>query len=131
MTQWKSKLQVGLRASSAKPKQSRLRGRAFTGQLKENGISISMDGKGRWRDHVFVERIWKFIQHEEVYLHACGSVQEARTSFDHYLELHNSTRPHSSLKAQHPIRYIPTACQNPLQQKYKSKNFHLRETQKL
>ena len=43
---------------------------AFTGRLKENGIRISMDGRGRWRDNVFVERIWKSIKYEEVYLHA-------------------------------------------------------------
>ena len=59
-----------------------------------------MDGKGRWRDNVFVERIWKSIQYEEVYLHACASVQEARASIGRYLEFYNSTRPRSSLKAQ-------------------------------
>ena len=75
---------------------------AFTGRLKEEGIKISMDGKGRWRDNVFVERIWKSIKYEEVYLHAYASVQEARTSIGRYLEFYNSTRPHSSLKAQTP-----------------------------
>jgi putative transposase len=50
---------------------------AFVGRLKENGISISMDGKGRWRDNVFVERIWKSIKYEEAYLHAYETVQEA------------------------------------------------------
>ena len=75
---------------------------AFTGRLKEEGIRISMDGKGRWRDNVFVERIWKSIKYEEVYLHAYASAQEARTSIGRYLEFYNSTRPHSSLKAQTP-----------------------------
>ena len=75
---------------------------AFTGRLKENGISISMDGKGRWRDNVFVERIWKSIKYEEVYLHAYASVSEARTSIARYLEFYNSIRPHSSLKALTP-----------------------------
>jgi putative transposase len=75
---------------------------AFTGRLKENGIGISMDGKGRWRDNVFVERIWKSIKYEEVYLHAYASVSEARTSIGRYLEFYNSIRPHSSLKAQTP-----------------------------
>jgi putative transposase len=75
---------------------------AFTGRLKENGISISMDGKGRWRDNVFVERIWKSIKYEEVYLHAYASVHEARTSIARYLEFYNSIRPHSSLKALTP-----------------------------
>jgi putative transposase len=72
---------------------------AFVGRLKENGISISMDGRGRWRDNVFVERIWKSIKYEEVYLHAYASVNEARTSIARYLEFYNSIRPHSSLKA--------------------------------
>jgi putative transposase len=71
---------------------------AFTGQLRKNGIAISMDGKGRWRDNVFVERIWKSIKYEEVYLHAYASVSEARMSIGRYLEFYNSIRPHSSLK---------------------------------
>jgi putative transposase len=75
---------------------------AFVGRLKENGISISMDGKGRWRDNVFVERVWKSIKYEEVYLHAYASVSEARTSIGRYLEFYNSIRPHSSLKALTP-----------------------------
>jgi putative transposase len=70
---------------------------AFTGRLKEEGIKISMDGKGRWRDNVFVERIWKSIKYEEVYLHAYESVQQARESIGRYLEFYNSVRPHSSL----------------------------------
>ena len=61
-----------------------------------------MDGKGRWRDNVFVERIWKSIKYEEVYLHAYASVQEARTSIARYLEFYNSIWPHSSLKALTP-----------------------------
>jgi putative transposase len=69
----------------------------FTGLLKKNGIDISMDGKGRWRDNVFVERVWKSIKYEEVYLHAYETVQEARTSIGKYLEFYNSIRPHSSL----------------------------------
>jgi putative transposase len=75
---------------------------AFTGRLKQEGIKISMDGKGRWRDNVFVERIWKSIKYEEVYLHAYASVSEARTSIGRYLEFYNSIRPHSSLKALTP-----------------------------
>jgi putative transposase len=75
---------------------------AFTGRLKENGISISMDGKGRWRDNVFVERIWRSIKYEEVYLHAYASVSEARSSIGRYIDFYNAARPHSSLKAQTP-----------------------------
>jgi len=75
---------------------------AFVGRLKENGISVSMDGKGRWRDNVFVERIWKSIKYEEVYLHAYASVGEARQSIGCYIDFYNTIRPHSSLKAQTP-----------------------------
>lgn len=74
----------------------------FTGRLKEAGIRISMDGRGRWRDNVFVERIWKSVKYEEVYLHAYASVAEARTSLGRYLEFYNSRRPHSSLGGQTP-----------------------------
>ena len=72
---------------------------AFTERLKEEGIRISMDGKGRWRDNVFVERIWKSIKYEEVYLHAYASVRQARESIGRYVEFYNSVRPHSSLGA--------------------------------
>ena len=75
---------------------------AFTGRLKKEGIRISMDGRGRWRDNVFVERIWKSIKYEEVYLRAYHSVSEARASLARYIEFYNSRRPHSSLKAQTP-----------------------------
>jgi putative transposase len=75
---------------------------AFTGRLKQEGIRISMDGRGRWRDNVFVERVWKSIKYEEVYLRAYQSVSEARASLGRYIEFYNSRRPHSSLKAQTP-----------------------------
>ena len=75
---------------------------AFTGRLKENGIAISRDGRGRWRDNVFVERVWKSIKYEEVYLHAYESVHQARTSIGKYIEFYNSIRPHSSLQALTP-----------------------------
>jgi putative transposase len=76
---------------------------AFTGLLKRESIQISMDGRGRWRDNIFVERLWKSIKYEEVYLHAYRSVSEARASLARYIEFYNSLRrPHSSLKAQTP-----------------------------
>jgi putative transposase len=71
----------------------------FTGRLKKEGIRISMDGRGRWRDNVFVERVWKSIKYEEVYLHAYETVHEARILIGRYLEFYNSIRPHSSLGA--------------------------------
>jgi putative transposase len=70
---------------------------AFVEKLEKNGIKVSMDGKGRWRDNVFVERVWKSIKYEEVYLHAYETVHEASNSIGKYLEFYNSIRPHSSL----------------------------------
>jgi putative transposase len=75
---------------------------ALTGRLKEEDIAISMDGKGRWCDNVFVERFWKSIKYEHVYLHAYESVQEARTKIGSYIDFYNTTRPHSSLNALTP-----------------------------
>jgi putative transposase len=74
----------------------------FTGLLKQNGIAISMDGKGCWRDNVFVERLWKSIKYEEVYLHAYDSVSHARNSFKRYFGFYNAKRPHSSLDRMTP-----------------------------
>ena len=81
---------------------SQFTGAAFTGVLAANGIKISMDGKGAWRDNVFVERLWRTVKYEEVYLRAYDSVSDARASLGRYLELYNSRRPHSSLDDQTP-----------------------------
>jgi putative transposase len=70
---------------------------AFTGVLSENGIAISMDGKGRWRDNAFVERLWRSVKYEEVYLKAYETVSEARASIGRYFVFYNSQRPHASL----------------------------------
>lgn len=75
---------------------------AFTDRLKQAGIAISMDGKGRWADNVFVERFWRSLKYEEVYLHAYASVSEAREKIGRYIGFFNERRPHSSLKAQTP-----------------------------
>jgi putative transposase len=77
---------------------------AFTGMLLENAIAISMDGRGSWRDNVFVERLWRSIKYEEVYLHAYDSVGQARASLGRYLDFYNRKRPHSSLAARPPDR---------------------------
>src|SRR4030081_2635493 len=76
---------------------SQFTGSAFTGLLASNGIAISMDGKGAWRDNVFVERLWRSVKYEEVYLRAYESVGEARNSIGCYLDFYNRRRPHSSL----------------------------------
>ena len=75
---------------------------AFTSVLLDNDIKISMDGKGAWRDNVFVERLWRSVKYEEVYLHAYDTPAEARASIGRYLDFYNRGRPHSSLDARTP-----------------------------
>ena len=75
---------------------------AFTRVLIDNAIAISMDGKGAWRDNVFVERLWKSVKYEEVYLRAYDSVADARASLQKYLSFYNQRRPHSSLDRKTP-----------------------------
>jgi len=74
----------------------------FTGVLKKAGVSISMDGKGRWMDNVFIERLWRSVKYEEVYLHAYESVAQARAGIDRYFRFYNSERRHQSLNRQTP-----------------------------
>jgi putative transposase len=81
---------------------SQFTGAAFTRVLAAHDIKISMDGKGAWRDNVFVERLWRSVKSEEVYLRAYDTVSEARQSIGRYLDLYNSRRPHSSLDGRTP-----------------------------
>ena len=78
---------------------------AFTGLLRHHGIRISMDGQGAWRDNVFVERLWKSVKYEEVYLKAYDTVSEARASIGQYLKFYNGRRPHSSLDRMTPDQF--------------------------
>jgi len=80
----------------------------FIAVLKDAKVAISMDGKGAWRGHVLVERLWRTVKYEEVYLRAYTSVTEARASIGRTLGFHNRTRRHSSLGGQTPDR----ACFN-------------------
>ena len=75
---------------------------AFTDVLRRNDIKISMDGKGAWRDNVFVERLWRTVKYDEVYLHAYDSVSDARSGIGRFLDFYNRRRPHSSLDDQTP-----------------------------
>lgn len=75
---------------------------AFTSLLKDHGIQISMDGKGAWRDNVFIERLWRSVKYEEVYLHAYDTVSDSRTGLRRYFDLYNRRRPHSSLGRKTP-----------------------------
>ena len=81
---------------------SQFTGQAFTGVLADNRIAISMDGKGAWRDNVFVERLWRSVKYEEVYLRAYETVGEARASIGRYIDFYNGRRPHSSLDGRTP-----------------------------
>src|SRR5512136_1658224 len=81
---------------------SQFTGAAFTGALAHNGIAISMDGKGAWRDNVFVESLWRSVKYEEVYLRAYEGVSDARASIGRYLDFYNGRRPHSSLDGATP-----------------------------
>ena len=75
---------------------------AFTKPLRDRGVAISMDGKGRFLDNVFVERLWRSLKYEEVYLHAYDSMAEAREGIRRYFDFYNSERPHQALGYQTP-----------------------------
>jgi putative transposase len=75
---------------------------AFTEALMSKSIAISMDGKGSWRDNVFVERLWRSVKYEEVYLHAYGTVSEAKEGLSRYFTFYNQRRPHSTLNRKTP-----------------------------
>lgn len=86
---------------------------AFTGVLKERSIAISMDGKGAWRDNVFVERLWRTVKYEEVYLRAYASVAEAKSSLERYFTFYNTRRPHQALDGMTPDQAYFTPQQLP------------------
>jgi putative transposase len=75
---------------------------AFVGMVQEHGIRFSMDGKGAWRDNLFVERLWKSVKYEEVYLHAYDSVSDTQQHLAAYFMFYNSGRPHSALDGRTP-----------------------------
>jgi putative transposase len=74
----------------------------FTGALKDNGIKISMDGKGRFTDNIFIERLWRSVKYEEVYIKEYKSVDELRKSLKQYFDFYNFERPHQSFEGQTP-----------------------------
>lgn len=75
---------------------------AFTGELKKHGVRISMDGKGRWMDNVYVERLWRSLKYEEVYLHAYEDAREAARRISRYFAYFNTERRHQGLDRQTP-----------------------------
>ena len=74
----------------------------WTERLKTAGVAISMDGKGRWIDNVFIERLWRSVKYEEVYLHAYANGTEARTSLTRYFSSYNAVRLHQCLEYRTP-----------------------------
>lgn len=74
----------------------------FVQAVKNNGCKLSMDGRGAWRDNVIVERLWKSVKYERVYLYAYDSVTEARKSITECMDWYNKSRPHSSLGRKKP-----------------------------
>ena len=89
---------------------------AFTGVLKENGIRISMDGKGRCMDNVFIERLWRSLKYEEVYLHAYDTVPEARAGLKRWMDFYNQRRKHQGLGRRTPdnVYYTNMAEHSPM-----------------
>jgi putative transposase len=81
---------------------SQFTGMEFISTLKAQGIAISMDGKGCWRDNVFIERFWKTLKYQEVYLRAYETVSEARSSIARYIAFYNSRRPHRAHNGRTP-----------------------------
>jgi putative transposase len=81
---------------------SQYTGEAFTGVLKENGIKISMDGKGRVMDNIFIERLWRSLKYEEIYLKEYSTVKELRKELRKYFEFYNFERPHQGLGSKTP-----------------------------
>ena len=80
----------------------------FTSELLGRNIKVSMDGKGRYTDNIFVERLWRSLKYEEVYLHAYDSILEARKAIEHYLRFYNQERVHQALGYQCPANFYDT-----------------------
>lgn len=86
---------------------------AFISVLEHHAIGINMDGKGNWLDNVFIERLWKTVKYEHVYLHAYDTVSEARNALKHYFGFYNQRCPHSALDGKTPdMAYFNQPLQN-------------------
>ena len=75
----------------------------FTDLLTEAGVKVSMDGKGRWMDNVFIERLWRSLKYECVYLRAFETGSEARAGVGKWIAYYNAERPHSALGGRTPL----------------------------
>jgi putative transposase len=87
-------------------------GKAFTGLLEQHGVQISMDGKGSYRDNLFIERLWRTVKYEEVYLKAYQDGRDARIGIGDYFRFYNTKRPHQALGYRTPAEvFIPSAVE--------------------
>ena len=86
---------------------------AFTSVLLDRGVAISMDGKGRYLDNIFVERLWRSIKYEEIYLHAYDTPRDARTAIARYMDFYNLRRPHQALGYQTPDAFHRGVVRSP------------------
>jgi putative transposase len=92
---------------------SQFTAQAFTGRLQEAGVAISMDGRGRALDNVFIERLWRSVKYEEVYLRDYGSVREAEASLRSYFTFYNNRRRHQSLDYRTPAAVYAEGSSSP------------------
>ena len=93
---------------------SQFTGKAFTGVLEQHGIKISMDGKGSYRDNLFIERLWRTVKYEEVYLKAYQNGKDARIGIGDYFRFYNNARPHQALWYRTPGEvFAPTPFEEP------------------
>ena len=77
--------------------------KAFTGVLKDNDIAISMDGKGRYMDNIFIERLWRSVKYEEIYLNDYSSTNHLRKALQKYFQFYNTERPHQTFDGETPL----------------------------
>ena len=96
--------------SSTPTKASQFTSEDFTGTLQRHGVTISMDGKGRYMDNIFVERLWRSLKYEEVYLNAYASVAEAKAGIGSWLDFYNQERQHQSLGYRTPRQAYEAEC---------------------
>ena len=94
----------------------------FTGLLERHGVRISMDGKGRYSDNIFVERLWRTVKYEEVYLKAYSNGREAKASLDDYFRFYNNQRPHQALGYRTPAEVfsgnLATSIEHPTERRW-------------
>lgn len=91
---------------------SQFTGEAFTGILENHGVRISMDGKGSYKDNIFIERLWRTVKYEEVYLKAYQDGRDARISLGDYFRFYNTERPHQSLEYRTPVEVYASAMKS-------------------